>query len=62
MPTRDPTHQPAGALRKLRLRWFAPARPLAVDDEPQWTPAADAAVDHPPEGEQDPPSTSVPAP
>jgi hypothetical protein len=35
----------SGALRRLRQRWLAPSRPLAVDDEPQWQPAADPAAD-----------------
>jgi hypothetical protein len=63
MPTGDPTHRPAGALRSLRSRWFATSRPLAVDDEPQWTPASDAAAERTgAESELDPPSTSVPLP
>jgi hypothetical protein len=40
MATGDLTHT-AGALSRLRQRWFAPARPLAVDDEPRWVPGAD---------------------
>jgi hypothetical protein len=40
MPTSDPTHA-AGALRRLRQRWFAPSQPLPVDDEPHWVPATD---------------------
>jgi hypothetical protein len=40
MPTGDHTHV-TGALRRLRQHWFAPSRPLAVDDEPHWRPAAD---------------------
>ena len=40
MPTGDSTHL-TGALRRLRQHWFAPSRPLAVDDEPHWLPAAD---------------------
>jgi hypothetical protein len=40
MPTRDFTHA-AGALQRLRQRWFAPSRPLPVDDEPHWLPAKD---------------------
>jgi hypothetical protein len=40
MPMRDPTHV-AGALHRLRQRWFAPTRPLPVDDEPRWLPATD---------------------
>jgi hypothetical protein len=35
----------AGALRRLRQRWLAPSRPLAVDDEPRWEPAADPDAD-----------------
>ena len=45
MPTGDLTHRPAGPLRKLRSRWFAPSRPLAVDDEPLWSPARDVPGD-----------------
>lgn len=45
MPTGDPTHRPAGPLRTLRSRWFAPPRPLAVDDEPLWRPAGDVLGD-----------------
>jgi hypothetical protein len=40
MPTGDSTHL-TGALHRLRRHWFAPARPIAVDDEPHWLPAAD---------------------
>jgi hypothetical protein len=47
MPTGDISHRPSHPLRKLRSRWFAPSRPLAVDDEPQWRPAADAVGDAP---------------
>jgi hypothetical protein len=39
------THRATNALRALRHRWHAPSRPLAVDDEPHWTPAADPASD-----------------
>jgi hypothetical protein len=35
----------SGALHRLRQRWLAPSRPLAVDDEPHWQPAADPAAD-----------------
>jgi hypothetical protein len=45
MPMGDTT---VVALRRLRQRWLAPSPPLAVDDEPLWSPAPD------PEGE--PPS------
>jgi hypothetical protein len=63
MPSGDPDHGGASALRKLRSRWFAPSRPLAVDDGPNWQPAADEAGDQPrPDGAADPPSASVPAP
>jgi hypothetical protein len=44
MPTGDSTHT-AGALHRLRGRWFAPSRPLAVDDEPLGPPATDAVDD-----------------
>jgi hypothetical protein len=40
--------QAGSALHRLRARWLAPSPPLAVDDEPHWTPAAD------PEGEEVP--------
>jgi hypothetical protein len=40
MPTGDSTHID-GALRRARQDWLAPSRPLAIDDEPQWRPAAD---------------------
>jgi hypothetical protein len=31
------------ALHRLRARWLAPSPPLAVDDEPHWTPPEDPA-------------------
>lgn len=34
-----------GTLHRLRERWLAPSPPLAVDDVPQWSPAADPAND-----------------
>jgi hypothetical protein len=50
MPTRDSTHT-SGALRRLRQRWFAPSRPLPVDDEPHWLPATDPDDSPGPDGE-----------
>ncbi len=29
------------AARRLRARWLEPSPPLAIDDEPVWTPAPD---------------------
>jgi hypothetical protein len=29
------------AVRRLRARWLEPSPPLAVDDEPVWTPPSD---------------------
>jgi hypothetical protein len=29
------------AVRRLRARWLEPSPPLAVDDEPAWTPRPD---------------------
>ena len=35
----------SGALQRLRQRWLAPSRPLAVDDVQHWSPADDPAGD-----------------
>jgi hypothetical protein len=34
---------PVNGLHRLRARWLAPSPPLAVDDEPQWSPLPDPA-------------------
>jgi hypothetical protein len=36
----DEIRKPPAVLR-LRARWLTPSPPLAVDDEPHWTPSPD---------------------
>ena len=33
------------AVHRLRARWLKPSPPLAVDDEPVWTPAPDPVAE-----------------
>jgi hypothetical protein len=40
------------AMRTLRARWLEPSPPLAVDDEPAWTPAPDPVEEDVAEAEQ----------
>jgi hypothetical protein len=47
------------ALHRLRARWLAPSPPLAVDDEPHWTPSPDpGAEESEGEGETDRPEAA----
>jgi hypothetical protein len=48
------------ALNRLRVRWLAPSPPLAVDDEPQWSPPPDpgGAEEAAGEGESDRPAVA----
>ncbi len=52
MPMKDSTHT-AGALHRLRQRWFAPSRPVPVDDEAHWLPAKDPGDSEGLEGDPD---------
>jgi hypothetical protein len=61
MPTVDPTNtHAAGTLSHLRQRWFAPTRPLPVDDEPRspFAPGEISAL----EREGEPPAAATPKP
>ncbi len=58
MPTRDPTHPP-GALHGLRQRWFAPSRPLPVDDDAHRLPLKDAGDAEGLEGDAERPVTTI---
>jgi hypothetical protein len=58
MPTGDSTYL-TSALRRLRHHWFAPPRPLAVDDEPHWLPATDPGESPELEGDPEHPATTA---
>lgn len=46
---------PGRAVHRLRARWLEPSPPLAIDDEPVWTPAPDPASEDAGEIEPDQP-------